>query len=120
MRIAYPYGFDSRRRTAVTDTERHVRDLIEQVLFTRPGERVNRPDFGCGLAELLFTGNSEALATAAQFTVQAALQRWLGEIIAVEEVAVEAEDAILRVLVVYSLRRTGERRTETFERTEGA
>jgi hypothetical protein len=80
--------------------------MIHQVLFTNPGERVNRPDFGCGLLQLVFMPNSEALAAATQFTVQGALQRWLGDVIQVERVEVTAVDARLHVEVVY--RRLGE------------
>jgi len=68
--IDYPYHFDSRGRTATADYADHVRDLIEQVLFTSPGERVNRPNFGCGLRQLIFAPASDELATATQFLVQ--------------------------------------------------
>jgi uncharacterized protein len=103
MQIDYPYRIDGRGRTAVTDEEEHVRDLIEQVLFTAPGERVNRPDFGCGLLQLVFAGNSEALAGAVQLTVQGALQQWLGERIEVDSVDVAADDSRLTVTVAYRL-----------------
>jgi phage baseplate assembly protein W len=78
-----------------------VRDLIEQVLFTSPGERVNRPAFGTGLRQLVFAPNGDELATATQFLVQGALQQWLGELIRVESVEVSSEDAALRVKVQY-------------------
>lgn len=116
MQIDYPFRIDGRGRTALTDDDDHVRDLIEQVLFTNPGERVNRPTFGCGLGQLLFGGNSDELATATQFLVQGALQQWLGEIIQVEAVQVESDDATLRVLVQYVVRRNRQRRVEQFSR----
>lgn len=112
--LDYPLGVDGRGRLAVTDADDHVRDMIEQVLFTNPGERVNRPDFGCGLLQMVFRPNSEPLAAATQFTVQGALQRWLGDVIRVEEVAVSAEDAILRVTVVYRRLDDGSEQRETF------
>lgn len=115
MQIDYPFRIDSRGRTAATGEEEHVRDLIEQVLFTSPGERVNRPDFGCGLLQLVFAPNSEALAAAVQFTVQGALQQWLGERILVEAVEVAAEEARLTVKVAYSLL-NGERRIAELSR----
>ncbi|HEX3530688.1 MAG TPA: GPW/gp25 family protein [Thermoanaerobaculia bacterium] len=115
MQIDYPYRIDGRGRTAVTDEEEHVRDLIEQVLFTSPGERVNRPDFGCGLLQLVFAGNSDALAAAVQFTVQGALQQWLGERISVDSVDVAADDSRLTVTVVYRLS-DGELRTAELSR----
>jgi phage baseplate assembly protein W len=114
--IDFPFRIDASGRTARTGAEDHVRDLIEQVLFTSPGERVNRPDFGSGLMQLVFAPNSDELATATQFSVQASLQQWLGELIQVDEVAVQSEDATLRVIVRYSLRRNGERRVVQFER----
>jgi len=116
MHVDYPYRTDSRRRTATTGDDDWVRDLIEQVLFTVPGERVNRPDFGCGLLQLVFAPNSSELAAATQFTIASALQQWLGEIIQVRDVRVEADDAILHVTVEYVVVRTQQQRTATFTR----
>jgi phage baseplate assembly protein W len=110
----YPFHLDGRGRSAKTDGNDHVRDLIFQVLFTSPGERVNRPDFGCGLKQLIFMPNSDALAISTQAIVHGSLQRWLKRVIAVESVTVEAVDAQLKVLVVYTRRTTGERFTEEF------
>jgi len=119
MNLDFPFDFDHRGRTATTTEDDHIRDLIEQVLFTSPGERVNRPDFGCGLMRLVFEAASEELATTLQFTTQASLQRWLGDTIQVEELLVEVRDAALLVTVRYVVRRTGERRVADFRR-EGA
>jgi len=94
--------------------DEHIHDLIFQVLFTSPGERVNRPEFGCGLKQLVFMPNSDALATATQQLVQGALHRWLQEVIAIERVTVQAVDAVLEVTVVYMQRDTGQRREVTF------
>jgi phage baseplate assembly protein W len=116
MQIDHPFRVDARGRTALTDGDEHVRDLVEQVLFTSPGERVNRPDFGTGLLRLVFAPNGGELATATQLLVQGALQQWLGDVIQVERVDVEAEDATLRVTVEYVVRRTGERRADAFAR----
>lgn len=114
MDVDYPINFDGRGRTAATSYEEHVRDLIEQVLFTSPGERVNRPTFGCGLLQLVFAPNSDALAAATQLTVQAALQQWLGDVIDVAAVEVQNAEATLRVAVTYALRGAGTARTEVF------
>ena len=116
MQIDYPYHFDSRGRTATTDQDDHIRDLIEQVLFTVPGERVNRPTFGTGLLQLVFAPNSDELATATQFLVQSALQHWLGDLIQVEAVAVENVDSTLRLTVQYTVRRTQQRQVAQFSR----
>jgi len=117
--LDYPYHFDGRGRTASTGDNAHIRDLIEQVLFTAPGERVNRPDFGSGLMQLVFAPNSDELAAATQFLVQGALQQWLGDLIEVEAVEVLNEDSTLRVTVQYSVRRTDERQTAQFTRGGG-
>jgi phage baseplate assembly protein W len=116
MQIDYPYHFDGRGRTAQTGADEHIQDLIEQVLFTTPGERVNRPIFGSGVMQLIFAPNNDALATATQVTVQGALQQWLGELILVEAVDVENDDASLRVQVRYIVRRTQERQIAQFVR----
>jgi uncharacterized protein len=116
MEIDYPYRFDGRGRTAQTGADDHIRDLIEQVLFTSPGERVNRPTFGSGVLQLVFAPNDDVLATATQVTVQGALQQWLGELILVEDVSVESEDATLRVQVRYVVRLTQQRQVANFTR----
>jgi phage baseplate assembly protein W len=114
--LDFPMHIDGRGRTAVTDTDDHVRDLIHQVLFTAPGERVNRPDFGCGLKQLVFMPNSDALAASTQQMVQGALLRWLEELIVVEAVNVQATDSSLEVTVTYARRDTGTRHQDLFQR----
>ncbi len=120
MQVNFPYRFDARGRTAGADEADHIRDLIEQVLFTHPGERVMRPDFGSGLLQLVFAPNSEVLAATTQVLVQSSLQRWLGEWILVESVQVAAVDSTLRVTVQYVIRRTGTRVVGTFVQGGGA
>src|SRR5437762_8627581 len=116
MNIDFPLRFDSRGRSASTDDDDHIRDMIEQLLFTNPGERVNRPDFGSGLQQLVFAPNSPELAAALQFTTRAAIQQWLGDVVDLQALDVVAEEATLRIAITYALRRTGEQRTESFER----
>jgi uncharacterized protein len=116
MQIDYPYRIGKNGRTAGTDDDDHIRDMIEQVLFTTPGERVNRPTFGCGLLQMLFAPNSPEVATATQFIVQSALQQWLGELIRVEAVDVQSEDSTLRVSVNYTIRLTQEKQQAEFQR----
>jgi len=112
--LDFPFSFDARGRAATTGTDDHVRDMIHQVLFTNPGERVNRPDFGCGLLRLVFAPNSAILATATQFTILAALQRWLADVVHVEQVKVAGRDAEFHVDVVYTRLTDGTRREERF------
>lgn len=111
----FPLRLDGRGRVATTDADGHIRDMIKQVLFTNPGERVNRPDFGCGLKSLLFMPNSDVLAAATQTMVSSSLQRWLEVEIQVEKVEIHAEDSRLEVTVVYSRRADGAQRVATFE-----
>lgn len=101
--LDHPYHFSGRGRTATTDRDDHIRDLIEQVLFTAPGERVMRPDFGAGLLALVFEPNSTTLAAATQMLVQSALQLNLSHLIAVQSVDVTNDDAALRVRVEYTV-----------------
>jgi uncharacterized protein len=103
MHVLHPMALDGRGHTAVGDGERYVRGLVEHVLFTRPGERVNRPDFGSGVDALVFAPSSDELAQATRSLVHGALQRFLGELIRVEEVVVDAAEAALSVTVVYAL-----------------
>ncbi len=117
MNVDHPFHFDGRGRTADTDDDDHVRDLIEQVLFTVPGERVNRPTFGTGLLQLVFAPNGDALAAAAQFSIQGALQLWLGDVIEVQGVEVAAQEEQLRIVVRYLVRRTQQGRVADFTRT---
>jgi phage baseplate assembly protein W len=115
MNLNVPFRFDGRGRTAESDSDAHIRQMIAQLLFTAPGERVNRPTFGSGLRQLVFAPNSGALAAATKLAVQAGLQEWLGDVVEVGEVDVEADEAALRVRVSYVVRRTGEARTVELE-----
>jgi hypothetical protein len=114
--VAFPYRIDERGRTAQADDARHVRELIEQVLFTSPGERVNRPTFGSGILQLVFAPASDALAATVQASVLAALQRWLGELIQVADVRATSVDALLTVEIDYVILSSGERRSDRFTR----
>ncbi len=114
MNIRFPFQIDGRGRTADATDEEHIRQMIEQVLFTSPGERVNRPDFGTGIMQLLFAPNSPELAAATEFTIQGALQQWLGELIQVEAVNVESQEATLHVTVQYRIRRNQQRAVAQF------
>ncbi len=117
MNLHFPFQPDHRGRSTEADHETHLRDMIEQVLFTLPGERVNRPDFGCGLLQLVFAPNSDTLAAAIQMTVHSALQQWLGDRIVVEGVHVEHDDSTLAVDVQYVVRHGQERRLTRFTRS---
>ncbi len=114
MNLAYPYNFDSTGHTAQTDLLTHIRDMIEQILFTSPGERVNRPTFGSGTAQLVFAPNSDVLAAAQQQAIQAGLQQWLSDLIRVQSVNVTAADATLTVTVAYTVLQAQQQQTQQF------
>lgn len=119
MNLASPYRFDHRGRTSQSDRDLYVRDLIEAVLFTTPGERVMRPDFGSGVAQLVFAPNSPELAGATQMLVQGALNQFLGDWITVREVRVSADDAVFSVKVAYTLIGSDQLQVADFERGAG-
>jgi uncharacterized protein len=103
-----PFAVAGSGRAATTEVDDHVRDLVYQVLFTSPGERVNRPDFGCGLLDLVFEPNSDARAAATQLLVHGSLQRWLSDVVRIENVRIENVEAELQVEVTYTRLMGGE------------
>lgn len=116
MNIDFSYHFDGLGRTASTDDDDHIRDMIEQLLFTSPGERVNRPDFGSGLLQMVFQPNSTELAAALQFTLQGSLQQILGDRIQLQGVQVTSNDSTLQVAVQYVIRNQQPVQTAQFSR----
>lgn len=116
MDINYPFQIDGRGRVAETNYASHIRQLIEQVLFTGPGERVNRPDFGSGLQQLLFAPNSPELAAATQFLVQGALEQWLGDLIQIEAIEIDSIESRLEVLIQYTIRQNQQQQIAQFVR----
>jgi uncharacterized protein len=115
MNLAFPYGFDTTGRTAQSPSvAQHVADMIELILFTSPGERVNWPTFGSGTAQLVFAPNSDVLAAAQQQAIQSGLQQWLSDLIRVQSVTVVTNDATLQVTVVYTLVFNQQQQTQQF------
>ena len=117
MNVDYPFHFDGRGRTAATTDDDHIRDMLEQLIFTSPGERVNRPDFGSGIMQLIFAPNSPELAATLQFTLQAAIQRWLGDVLELQALEVTSVDSLLTINVQYVVRRTNQPQSASFTRT---
>ena len=114
MHIAFPFKLD-RLGLAVTAGEmEYVEGLIEQILFTRPGERVNQPEFGCGVQALVFGPVTFELATAIRARIEAAMQRWLSVPLHVEATEVDQQDSTLTIHITYVLTATGERRSRTY------
>jgi phage baseplate assembly protein W len=115
VNIAYPFHLASDGLVAAAADPDHVEQMIEQLLFTQPGERVNRPDFGAPVARFVFRGGSDETAAAVQFMVQGALQQWLGDVIQVQDVQVTVDDSALVVTVRYLMRATQQVRVATFQ-----
>ena len=116
MNIDFPFHIDGRGRSAETSDDDHIRDMIEQFIFTNAGERVNRPDFGSGLQQLIFAPNSPELASALQFTMQAGINRWLGDLIELRALDVQSDDLQLLINITYIVRSTSETRTTQLAR----
>jgi len=114
MNLNHPYLFDSSGHTAQTGTPSHIYQMIEQILFTSPGERVNRPTFGCGVEQLVFAPNRDALAATQQQLIQAALQQWLSDLIIVNAVTVVAQDSTLLITISYTIRQSQQPQTQQF------
>ena len=114
MDIAFPYQLDPQGTTATAaSADDHIAQMLEQLLFTRPGERVNRPDFGCGLLDLVFGPNSPEVAAALSITVPAAVQQWLGDVVKIESVDVTPAASQLQVTLSYLVLATGAASTLT-------
>jgi len=108
VNVAFPYHLDACGQTATADAGEHIREMLEQLLLTSPGERVNRPDFGCGVRDLLFGPSSPEVAAALRVTIGSAIQRWLGDLIAIDSLEVTARDSELDVQLAYAIRATGQ------------
>ncbi len=116
MHIAFPFKISDHGRTAEVDEHVHIRQMIEQVLFTSPGERVNRPDFGTGIQNLVFAPAGDEILAATKFMIQGALQQHLNNLIMVQDIQVKSEDTALKVAVRYIALGTGQPGAAVFER----
>jgi phage baseplate assembly protein W len=114
VNIAFPLQIDRAGRTATASADDHVRQMIEQLLFTRLGERVMQPTLGCSLLQLVFEPDSPEIAAVVQLTVQASLQQWLGDVIRVDSVTISAADAVLTITVAYVVLATGSAQQAAF------
>jgi phage baseplate assembly protein W len=113
--IRYPFGFDTRGRTATAPYVEHVRQMIEQLLLTSPGERVNRPLLGGGLLQLVFAPNTPDRAAALELALTGAVATWLGDVIELRSLQVEALESTLRVRLDYVVLPTSEARSDVVE-----
>lgn len=113
--LTHPYGPNGAGRTGTT-ADRHirVRNLLMAVLFTAPGERLMRPEFGSGIPDMLFDGNSEALETAAEFLIQSSVQRYLSDVLVLDDLRINRDEGVLEITVTYALVGDEDRTTQTF------
>jgi phage baseplate assembly protein W len=114
MHIAHPITVTHEGLIATTSYNEHIKQMIEQLLFTIPGERVNLPDFGTPISRLVFSPGSTELAAATQFLIQGALQQWMGQLIQVQAVQVTVSDATLNVSIGYIVKRTNQQVVANF------
>lgn len=121
--LRFPFAISELGAPYVSPHHRVIREQLEQLLFTIPGERVNRPTFGCGVQRLVFGGCSPEVAAAAEYVIQVNLREFMGDVIVVDAVRVTAdsERAELLIDLLYTVRATGEERADSFQRAlEGA
>jgi phage baseplate assembly protein W len=102
--FGFPFGVNEAGSITASGGDEAIRGKIIQVLFTAPGERVNLPEFGCGLFNLIFEPNDDVLAAAMEFTIGQALTRWLRDEILVDAVSVESAQEAVLIEVVYTKR----------------
>jgi len=120
MNIAFPYRLSPQGTTATAaSADDHIAQLLEQLLFTRPGERVNRPTFGCGLLDLLFSPGSPEVAAALSVTVSAAVQQELSDLVQIQTVDVTWAAGTLQVVLGYLVLATGASASHTFSAPAG-
>jgi len=106
---SFPFRIDASSRQAQRAAyEAHVGQMVRQVLLTTPGERVNLPEFGCGLRQLVFAPRTAALDSSVKLIVLSALDRWLSDHIQVREVRTGGDPNAgeLSVDIDYILRET--------------
>jgi uncharacterized protein len=114
LQFAYPFRIDKNGRTATASDVDHIEQMIEQVLFTSMGERVNRPTFGSGINQLVFAPLSDDLVKTTQMLVNSSLQQWLGDLIVVQSVVVTSQESTLQIVVTYVIKQTLQQQVSTF------
>lgn len=107
IRLPFEVDVELGRVRTEADRSAYIRQLMRQVLLTSPGERVNRPDFGCGVRRMVFAPNNPATAALTEVLVFQALTEWLGDLITVDRIDVTADVATLAIEITYRDRETG-------------
>jgi uncharacterized protein len=111
--LGFPYRIDATGRTLTVDPVQHVADLVELVVMTEPGERVNLPNFGAGVQPLVFGALGGQLVSNTEAMIAGALTQWLDSYIVNQSVTVSAEMASLIIQITYEVRTRGITVTQT-------
>ena len=114
LNLAFPFRLNSRGRSDTAGDERHVRGMLEMLLLTNAGERVNRPGYGGGLARLLFGPVSPELAVTLQQTLRAEVIQWLDDVVNLQDLDVAFDESRIVVTISYVLRSDGDLKTSQF------
>lgn len=117
MQVTFPYLFENNRPAGSVEDAAHVRQMLELLLFTMPGERVNRPDYGCGIQRMVFAPQNTEVVATLRTLIEAEIQRWLGDVLSLRNLQVTGEDATLQVVLTYQLASDGSVRQERFKRS---
>jgi phage baseplate assembly protein W len=114
--LFFPFQVGDLSAPKTANRTQAIRQQLDQLLFTVPGERVNRPDFGCGVQKLVFGPASPQAARTAEYTIKVNIQKFLGTLITADAVQVTTDDATLFIDILYTVKATNEERAETFRR----
>ncbi len=101
--VSFPLRIDNRGRMATAGYETHVREMLEQLLFTQPGERVNRPDFGTPISAAIFDRPTDELISSLEFQVSTSVQRFMGEVVSLENVSIDVVDDQIEIILTYTI-----------------
>ncbi len=107
----FPVQLDGQGEIAFSRHEQDIRESIRIILGTAQGERVMRPDFGCGIHDYVFAPNNARTAGLVRHHVEEALSLWEPRI-EVKEVRVEpdpSDKAVMLIVIDYLVRDTDSR-----------
>jgi uncharacterized protein len=111
--LHFPFQIGSLGAPRVVGNDEAISQKLHQLLFTRRGERVNRPRYGSGVQELVFSGAGRDATAAAEFTIAADIARHLPEV-KLDAVRVTTADATLFIDILYTVLASGEELAASF------
>lgn len=114
--LAFPFRISSDGRPERVDRRTTLRHQLEQLLFTLPGTRVNRPEFGCGVQRLVFEGADIEAAATAEYLISTSIRRYLGELVSLDTVRVSVDDSTLYIDILYTRLETATEEAMSFQR----